>query len=51
MRFAQLLYAGDSLAGPVWVSRDWQQALSIRERLFRLAAETCVELGRAATVS
>ncbi len=51
VRFAQLLYAGDSLAGPVWASRDWQQALSTRARLFRLAAETCVELARAEAVS
>jgi uridine phosphorylase len=38
LRFAQLLYAGDSLAGDTWDSRHWDRAGSIRERLFEVAA-------------
>jgi hypothetical protein len=37
-RFAQLLYAGDSLAGETWDSRHWDHALDVRERLFLVAA-------------
>ena len=32
LRFAQLLYAGDSLAGEEWDSRSWSSARSVRER-------------------
>ncbi len=42
--FAQLLYAGDSLAGPEWESRNWQKETTVRERLFWLAAEACLVL-------
>jgi uridine phosphorylase len=38
VRFAQLLYAGDSLAGETWDSRHWDHALDVRERLFGVAA-------------
>ncbi|MGB8197520.1 MAG: nucleoside phosphorylase [Acidimicrobiales bacterium] len=38
LRFAQLLYAGDSLAGDEWDSRSWDGARSIREGLFRVSA-------------
>lgn len=38
LRFAQLLYAGDSLAGETWDSRAWVSARSVREELFRLSA-------------
>ena len=38
LRFAQLLYAGDSLAGEEWDSRSWSGARGIREELFRLSA-------------
>ena len=44
VRFAQLLYAGDSLAGETWDSRDWTKAGDVRERLFWLAADACVRL-------
>lgn len=44
VRFAQLLYAGDTLAGDTWDSRDWTQATAVRERLFWLAADACVRL-------
>ena len=39
LRFAQLLYAGDSLAGDDWDSRHWDQASDRRRALFMLAAE------------
>jgi hypothetical protein len=38
LRFAQLLYAGDSLAGEEWDSRSWSAARTVRERLFRVSA-------------
>jgi hypothetical protein len=44
LRFAQLLYAGDSLAGEKWDSRSWTSAGSIRETLFRLSATAAVRL-------
>jgi uridine phosphorylase len=44
VRFAQLLYAGDSLAGDQWQERQWTTALSIREQLFWYAADTCLAL-------
>jgi uridine phosphorylase len=44
LRFAQLLYAGDSLAGEQWDSRSWSHALSVREELFRVSAIAAVRL-------
>ena len=38
VRFAQLLYAGDSLVGE-WDHRSWLRAGEVREQLFYLAAE------------
>ncbi|MGH9020390.1 MAG: nucleoside phosphorylase [Acidimicrobiales bacterium] len=38
LRFAQLLYAGDSLAGEAWDSRQWDRAGEVRELLFGVAA-------------
>jgi uridine phosphorylase len=38
LRFAQLLYAGDSLAGDEWDSRHWVGARDVREQLFHAAA-------------
>ena len=43
-RFAQLLCAGDSLAGARWQERQWTTALSIRGQLFWHAAGTCLTL-------
>jgi uridine phosphorylase len=43
-RFAQLLYAGDSLAGETWDSRHWMGARAIRERLFRASARAAIAL-------
>jgi uridine phosphorylase len=45
VRFAQLLYAGDSLAGPTWDGRGWTKATTIREQLFWRAADACLQLG------
>lgn len=44
LRFAQMLYAGDSLAGETWDNRSWDTAMSIREALFRVAAAAALEL-------
>ncbi|MDE3065422.1 MAG: nucleoside phosphorylase [Acidobacteriota bacterium] len=48
LRFAQLLYAGDSLAGETWDSRHWDRAGSVREHLFEVAARAALALDRAA---
>lgn len=45
IRFGQLLYAGDSLAGEDWDHRGWLTAHDVREQLFWLAADAAVELG------
>jgi len=37
VRFAQLLYAGDSLAGATWEARGWNHQGSVRTGLFELA--------------
>lgn len=40
----QILYGGDDVSGSAWDSRSWQQRAPVRERLFWLAAEACLEL-------
>ncbi len=47
LRFAQVLYAGDSLAGDEWDSRSWVSARSVREDLFRLSAIAALRLHQA----
>ncbi|HKH88965.1 MAG TPA: nucleoside phosphorylase [Acidimicrobiales bacterium] len=47
VRFGQLLYAGDSLAGEDWDHRGWVKAHDVREQLFWLAAGAAVDLTRA----
>ena len=42
--FGQLLYGGDDVSGEAWDSRAWQSRVSIRERLFWLAAEACLSI-------
>lgn len=42
--FAQILYGGDDVSGSEWDSRHWDKRASVREKLFWLAAEACVEL-------
>ncbi|MGI3781317.1 MAG: nucleoside phosphorylase [Janthinobacterium lividum] len=44
VRFGQLLYAGDSLAGAEWDHRDWHKATDTRYRLFDLAATAALRL-------
>jgi uridine phosphorylase len=44
VRFAQILYAGDSLAGERWDNRDWPNQTDIREKLLELAIDTCLRL-------
>jgi uridine phosphorylase len=48
VRFGQMLYAGDSLAGESWDHRGWVRAHDVREQLFWLAADAAVELSSAA---
>ena len=47
LRFAQVLYAGDSLAGEVWDSRSWVSARTVREDLFRVSARAALRLNGA----
>ncbi|HEY46064.1 MAG TPA: nucleoside phosphorylase, partial [Anaerolineae bacterium] len=42
--FGQVLYAGDDLSGSEWDHRGWQSHTEIRERLFWLAADACLNL-------
>ena len=42
--FGQMLYGGDDVSGGDWDSRDWVNKVSVREKLFWLAAEACLEL-------
>ena len=42
--FAQMLYGGDDVSGAEWDTRDWHSRKSVRENLFWLAAEACLEL-------
>jgi uridine phosphorylase len=40
----QILYGGDDLSGAEWDNRSWQSRSEIRENLFWLAAEACLNL-------
>ena len=40
----QVLYGGDDLSGGEWDDRGWQARRDVREQLFWLAAEACLEL-------
>jgi uridine phosphorylase len=40
----QILYAGDDLSGENWDKRGWQSRQIVRESLFWLAAEACLEI-------
>jgi len=42
--FAQMLYAGDDVSGAEWDSREWEKQYPIREELFWLAAEACLDI-------
>ena len=41
---AQVLYAGDDVGGEQWDNRGWQDARSVRERLFWVAVDACLRL-------
>lgn len=42
--FAQILYCGDDLSGEEWDSRDWHKNISVREKIFYFALESCLEM-------
>ncbi|MDI6784042.1 MAG: nucleoside phosphorylase [bacterium] len=42
--FAQILYGGDDVSGDKWDSRRWHKRISIREKLFWLAVESCLSI-------
>lgn len=42
--FAQMLYGGDDVSGGEWDSRGWYTRTEIRENLFWLAVEACLQL-------
>ena len=42
--FAQMLYGGDDVSGTEWDARGWNKRMSVRERLFWLAAEACLAI-------
>jgi uridine phosphorylase len=42
--FAQMLYGGDDVSGADWDHRGWNDRSTIREKLFWLAAEACLQL-------
>ncbi|MBF0408509.1 MAG: nucleoside phosphorylase [Candidatus Riflebacteria bacterium] len=44
VKFGQILYSGDDLSGEEWDERNWGKQKQVRENLFWLAAETCLNL-------
>lgn len=40
----QILYAGDDLSGDAWDRRGWQSRKEVRESLFWLAVDACLEM-------
>jgi uridine phosphorylase len=42
--FGQVLYGGDDLSGNEWDSRAWQSRAEVRENLFWLCADACLDL-------
>lgn len=43
VHYAQLLYSGDSLAGPQWEHRQWMSQTALREEVFRLACQALAD--------
>lgn len=41
---AQILYGGDDVSNEKWDSRHWQKQAGVRDKIFWLAAEACLEL-------
>ncbi len=44
VQFGQILYGGDDVSSETWDSRHWHKQTSLREKLFWLSAEACLEL-------
>ncbi len=44
VHFGQILYGGDDISGDEWDKRDWNNQMSVREKVFWLAAEACVAI-------
>jgi len=44
VEFGQILYAGDSLAGEEWDSRQWHSRTDIREAVLKLAIDACLKV-------
>jgi uridine phosphorylase len=44
----QILYGGDDVGSSEWDGRAWDKQTSVREKLFWLAAEACLDLDREA---
>jgi nucleoside phosphorylase len=42
--FALMIYGGDDVSGAEWDTRQWHSRTSVRENLFWLAAEACLEM-------
>lgn len=42
--FGQILYGGDDLSGEEWDHRGWQSRREVRENLFWLSADACLNL-------
>ena len=42
--FGQVLYGGDDVSGAEWDNRGWQSRAEIRESLFWLCADACLQL-------
>lgn len=42
--FGQILYGGDVVIPDAWDGRDWVSRTSVRQKLFWLAAEACLDL-------
>lgn len=41
---AQILYGGDDVSSETWDSRHWQKQTGVRDKVFWLAAEACLEI-------
>lgn len=44
VKFGQILYGGDDISCEEWDHRDWVKQSSVRERLFWLSAEACLNI-------
>ncbi|GCE06167.1 nucleoside phosphorylase [Dictyobacter aurantiacus] len=44
VQFAQILYGGDDVGSEQWDGREWTTQTTVREKLFWLAAESCLSL-------